>query len=75
MVSWAILSCGAKVLLSMTLGNKESYEDWLSHFRDMVSWGLKPPLTVTGDGAFWPHQGGGGHMSRRRRGYAAGCTR
>ncbi|MBC7246398.1 MAG: transposase [Actinobacteria bacterium] len=51
LVSWAILSCGAKVLLSMTLGGKESYEDWLSHFRDMVSRGLKPPLTVTTDGA------------------------
>jgi transposase-like protein len=51
LVSWAILSCGAKVLLSMTLGNKESYEDWLSHYRDMVSRGLKPPLTVTTDGA------------------------
>jgi transposase-like protein len=35
----------------MTLGNKESYEDWLSHYRDMVSRGLKPPLTVTIDGA------------------------
>ncbi|MBC7228808.1 MAG: transposase [Actinobacteria bacterium] len=50
-VSWAILSSGAKVLLSMTLGNKEPCEDWLSHYRDMVSRGLKPPLTVTGDGA------------------------
>ncbi len=35
----------------MTLGNKESYEDWLSHLRDMVSRGLKTPLTVTGGGA------------------------
>jgi transposase-like protein len=51
LVTWAILSDGAKVLLSMTLGNKESYEDWLSHYRDMVSRGLKMPLTVTTDGA------------------------
>lgn len=35
----------------MTLGNKESYEDWLSPFRDLVSRGLEPPLTITTDGA------------------------
>lgn len=35
----------------MALGEGESYEDWLSRHRDMVSRGLKPPLTITGDGA------------------------
>jgi len=35
----------------MGLGNKESYEDWLEHFRDVTRRGLKIPLTVTTDGA------------------------
>jgi len=35
----------------MTLGNKKSYEDWLEHYRDTVSRGLRCPLTVITDGA------------------------
>ena len=42
---------GKKVLLSLSLGNKESYEAWLGFLRDMVSRGLPTPLTVTTDGA------------------------
>jgi len=51
LVTWAILSDGSKVLIHMGLGNKESYEDWLEHFRDVTRRGLKIPLTVTTDGA------------------------
>jgi len=51
LVTWAILSDGSKVLVSMAVGNKESYEDWLEHFRDLVSRGLPVPLSVTTDGA------------------------
>lgn len=49
--AWAILTDGRKVLLHLALGNKESYECWLSFLRDMVSRGLKVPLTITSDGA------------------------
>lgn len=49
--AWAILSDGRKVLLHLSLGNKESYANWLSFLRDMVSRGLKVPLSITSDGA------------------------
>ncbi len=51
LVSWGILSDGSKVLIHLSLGNKESYEDWLDHLRDLVRRGLGIPLTVTTDGA------------------------
>jgi len=51
LVTWAILSDGSKVLVHLSLGNRERYEDWLEHFRDLVRRGLKAPLTVTTDGA------------------------
>jgi putative transposase len=51
LVSWGILRDGSKVLLHMSLGNKESQESWLEHFRSLVSRGLPTPLTMTSDGA------------------------
>jgi len=51
LVTWGICSDGAKVLLHMSLGNKESGENWLEHFRSLVSRNLPTPLTVTTDGA------------------------
>ncbi len=51
LVTWGILGDGSKVLIHLSLGNKESYEDWLEHFRDLVRRGLPTPLTVTTDGA------------------------
>jgi transposase-like protein len=51
LVSWGILRDGSKVLLHMSLGNKESGGSWLEHFRSLVSRGLPTPLTVTSDGA------------------------
>jgi len=51
LVTWAILSDGSRVLVHMSLGSKESYEDWLEHFRSLVRRGLPMPLTVTTDGA------------------------
>jgi putative transposase len=51
LVSWGILRDGSKVLLHMSLGNRESTESWLEHFRSLVSRGLPTPLTVTSDGA------------------------
>jgi transposase-like protein len=51
LVTWGILGDGSKVLVHLNLGNKESYEDWLDHLRDLVRRGLPTPLTVTTDGA------------------------
>jgi putative transposase len=51
LVVWGILSSGSKVLLGMRLGNKESYEDWLDLFRDLVKRGLGDPVLGTTDGA------------------------
>ena len=48
--AWAITTEGDKVL-SLALGNKESYDAWLSLLRDLVSRGLPVPLTITSDGA------------------------
>ena len=48
--AWAITTEGDKVL-SLALGNKESYDAWLSFLRDLVSRGLPVPLTITSDGA------------------------
>ena len=49
--AWGISRDGQKVLLHLALGNKESYEDWLSFLRDMVKRGLRILTTVTTDGA------------------------
>jgi transposase-like protein len=49
--AWGVTADGMKVLLHMTLGNKESHSAWLQMLRDMVSRGLRTPLTVTSDGA------------------------
>ena len=49
--AWGILRDGRKVLLHMSLGNKESYDAWLEMLRNMVSRGLKVPLSITADGA------------------------
>ena len=43
LVSWGILRDGSKVLLHMSLGNKESQDSWLEHFRCLVSRGLPTP--------------------------------
>ncbi len=49
--AWAITVEGRKVLLSLLLGGRESYEAWREFLRDLVSRGLKVPLTITTDGA------------------------
>ena len=49
--AWGVLRDGRKVLLHMTLGNKESFDAWLEMIRNMVSRGLRVPLSITADGA------------------------
>jgi putative transposase len=51
LVSWAVLLDGSRMLLHLSLGNKESAESWTDHFRSLVSRGMKSPLTITSDGA------------------------
>ena len=51
MCAWVVLRDGRKLLLNMTLGNKESFDAWLEMLRNMVSRGLRVPLTITADGA------------------------
>ena len=48
---WGICEDGKRVPLHLALGNKESYEGWLECLRGMVARGLRPPLTMTSDGA------------------------
>ena len=49
--AWGITSDGRKVLISLGLGNKESYDSWLEFLRDMVSRGMRDPVGITTDGA------------------------
>jgi putative transposase len=51
LAAWGITRDGHRVLLHLMLGNRESYEDWREMLRDMVKRGLKPPVTITSDGA------------------------
>lgn len=51
LVAWGICRDGRKVLLHMTLGNKESLDAWLQMVRDMVRRGLRVPTLITTDGA------------------------
>jgi len=48
---WAIGADGRKGLLSLSTTNSESYESCLEVLRDLVKRGLRPPVTLTTDGA------------------------
>ena len=49
--AWGVTQEGKKVLISLGLGNKESYESWLDFLRDMVDRGMGTPVAITSDGA------------------------
>ena len=51
LVGWGIASDGAKHLLHLAVGNKESEACWTDFFRSMLSRGLRMPTTITSDGA------------------------
>jgi len=51
LVTWGVLLDGSKVLVHVSLGNKESQSAWQEHFRSLIQRGLPDPLTVTSDGA------------------------
>jgi len=48
---WAICEDGHKVLLSLSTANSESFESCREMLRELVKRGLRPPATITTDGA------------------------
>jgi transposase-like protein len=48
---WAICEDGRKVLLSLSTANSESFESCREVLRDLIKRGLRPPATITTDGA------------------------
>lgn len=50
LVAWAFLEDGRLELLSVSLGNQESYSAWKGFLEDMIKRGLNEPLLITIDG-------------------------
>jgi putative transposase len=51
LVAWGFTADGERVLLSVTLGMRESYEDWQALGRDLIARGLGAPMLIVADGA------------------------
>jgi putative transposase len=51
LVAWGFTEQGERVLLSVTLGMRESYEDWQALGRDLIARGLGAPMPIVADGA------------------------
>jgi transposase-like protein len=51
LVAWCFAADGRKHLLHLAVGNTESTSCWTEFFRHMLARGLRPPTTVTCDGA------------------------
>jgi putative transposase len=49
--AWGIAENGERVLLAVSLGMRESEQDWLALGRDLTARGLASPLLVVADGA------------------------
>lgn len=49
--AWGVAETGERVLLAVSLGMRESEEDWLALGRDLTARGLPSPLLVVSDGA------------------------
>jgi putative transposase len=50
-VAWGFTEDGERVLLSVSLGMRESFEDWQALGRDLISRGLGAPMLIVADGA------------------------
>lgn len=50
LVAWAFLEDGSRELLSISLGNQESYSAWKGFLEDMQKRGLRDPLLIVIDG-------------------------
>jgi putative transposase len=51
LVAWGFTEEGERLLLSVTLGMRESYEDWQALGRDVIARGLGAPMLIVADGA------------------------
>jgi putative transposase len=51
LVAWGFTADGERVLLAVTLGMRESYEDWQALGRDLIARGLGAPMLIVADGA------------------------
>jgi putative transposase len=51
LVAWGYTLAGERVLLDVTLGARERFEDWLDLGRGLAARGLAAPLLVVSDGA------------------------
>jgi putative transposase len=51
LVAWGFTETGERVLLAVTLGMRESYEDWQALGRDLIARGLGAPMLIVADGA------------------------
>ncbi|MGH2886617.1 MAG: IS256 family transposase [Solirubrobacteraceae bacterium] len=51
LVAWGFTDQGERVLLSVMLGMRESYEDWQALGRDLIARGLGAPMLIVADGA------------------------
>jgi putative transposase len=51
LVAWGFTEAGERVLLSVMLGMRESYEDWQALGRDLIARGLGAPMLIVADGA------------------------
>jgi transposase-like protein len=50
-VAWGFTEEGERVLLAVSLGMRESFEDWQTLGRDLISRGLGAPMLIVADGA------------------------
>src|SRR4029453_8217738 len=46
LVAWGFTEQGERVLLSVTLGMRESFEDWQALGRDLIARGLGGPMLI-----------------------------
>jgi putative transposase len=51
LVAWGFTDEGKRILLSVTLGMRESHEDWQELGRDLIARGLGAPMLIVADGA------------------------
>ena len=49
--AWGFTEEGERVLVGVSLGMRESHEDWLALGRDLISRGLPAPMLIVADGA------------------------
>jgi putative transposase len=50
-VAWGFTENGERVLLAVSLGMRESFEDWQTLGRDLIARGLGAPMLIVADGA------------------------